>query len=67
MNEPSFLFKWKAQDANDWKVGYVYFRTLIIRFVCLSLSEYHVLIYRTGAWMLVSNSVAGNSLTDRNV
>ena len=37
------------------------------RFVHLSVSEYHVLMYRTGAWMLVSNSIAGNSLTDRKV
>jgi len=37
------------------------------RFVPLSLSENHVLMYSTGAWMLVSNSIAWNSFMDEKV
>jgi len=36
-------------------------------FVLLSLSKNHVLMYSTGAWMLVTNSTAWNSFMDGKV
>ena len=61
------FFTWEAQDANDWKVGFVYFITLLGLFLCLCLNTMHLCIGLHGAWMLVSNGIVGNSLTDRKV